>query len=173
MAFQIGVVAQLLCVSIAILYTTWFHSSNCPIGNSALNYDYMSPQHTLPLPGYVDEASFAQDMRNFQQFCGPERPQFLYMDGYDAHFSDVLSELKEDYIYVFFLRGQNRIGDQPNDNGQNAMFEGDYKDAREKRIREKPGVRITPADVNWCLMRAWSCLKKRRLRSRQQRMRTS
>ena len=50
MAFKIGVVALLLCVSIAIIYTTWFHLSNCPIGNSALNYDYMSPQHTLPLP---------------------------------------------------------------------------------------------------------------------------
>jgi len=107
--------------------------------------------------GYVDEPSFRRMMFAFQVQCGPLRPQFVYLDGYDAHFSTVLSKMKEDHIYTFFLRSNNSINDQPNDCGQNAMFESD---ARLIQMGTRPAIAIKPADVNKCLMQAWGGLKR-------------
>mmetsp|Transcript_5660 Transcript_5660/g.9791 ORF Transcript_5660/g.9791 Transcript_5660/m.9791 type:complete len:405 (+) Transcript_5660:129-1343(+) len=39
----------------------------------------------------------------FRDQCGPLRPQIAFVDGYDAHFSTVLTLMKEDNIWVFFL----------------------------------------------------------------------
>jgi hypothetical protein len=113
----------------------------------------------LPCTGYVDEPGFNAMMRGFQDQCGPLRPQFVFLDGYDAHFSAVLSELKKNGIYVFFLRSNNSINDQPNDNGINAMFEHAFNRAVAQLRLSRPGLPMTPALVNQCLMEAWRYCK--------------
>jgi hypothetical protein len=98
-------------------------------------------------------------MLGFQRQCGPLRPQFVFLDGYDAHFSTVLTDMRKDNIWAFFLRSNNSINDQPNDNGTNAMYERQYSVAMENVRLERPGIPLTPADVNGCLMKAWSHIK--------------
>lgn len=98
-------------------------------------------------------------MYGFQRQCGPLRPQFVYLDGFDAHFSNVLAEMEADQIYTFFLRSNNSINDQANDNGINAMFEAAFNRALGGLRRRKPGAPITPPDCNKGLMEAWAYCK--------------
>ena len=78
----------------------------------------------LCLLGYIDEAGFRQMMIAFQKRRGPLRPQVVFLDGFDAHFSAVLTVMKADGIWVFFLRAHNSVNDQGHDNGPNAVYEG-------------------------------------------------
>lgn len=84
----------------------------------------------------------------------------MFLDGYDAHFSTVLDEMKESHIYVFFLRSNNSSNDQPNDCGLNGFVEGKYNNKMSLEKACRPGLPITHGMVNTALMHAWREAKK-------------
>jgi hypothetical protein len=87
------------------------------------------PSLTPPVAhtGYCTQQSFDKSMLAFQKSVENKiRPQIVFVDGWDAHFSPILRAMRADNIFVFFLRAQNSSVDQPNDNGPNAMFHGAY-----------------------------------------------
>ena len=82
-------------------------------------------------------------MDGFVAQCGPVRPLYITLDGYDAHFSLMNCWLFSLGIYLIFLRAQNSINDQPNDNAINAMISGGY-DSRMALWRPvHPGLAVT------------------------------
>ena len=67
--------------------------------------------HATP-SGYQDRDGFLK-----VEYCGPKRPQYVYVDGHDSHFdSEALDLLASNHVYVFFLKSNNSEEDQPNDN---------------------------------------------------------
>ena len=88
-----------------------------------------------------------------------ENPQFIYIDGYDAHFdADALTYLLENHCYVRFLRAQASTEDQPNDIGPNEALEASYSRSFEDWRRSHPGVPFNKSFFNNVIADAWNCL---------------
>jgi hypothetical protein len=66
----------------------------------------LSPSLTPPVAhtGYCTQQSFDKSMLAFQKSVENKiRPQIVFVDGWDAHFSPILRAMRADNIFVFFL----------------------------------------------------------------------
>jgi hypothetical protein len=79
------------------------------------------------------------------------RPIIIFFDGWDSHFHNVLEKLRLDRIYTFFLRSQNSVVDQPNDNGPNAMVHGAFSQQFSVERAMRPTVNLLTASTNRCI----------------------
>jgi hypothetical protein len=91
-----------------------------------LNADWVV--HSTP-SGYMDQAGFRAVVHNLIKFCGsaPDNPQFLFVDGHDSHWDAAsIKALRDNYIYLIFLKAHDSTNDQPNDLGNNAQVKVCY-----------------------------------------------
>ena len=88
--------------------------------------------HSTP-HGYMDKYGFNICMNSLasnilKRDGNNEQPQFVFIDGYEAHFSNsALESAKAANIHVFILKGNDSINDQPADMGANAILEKNYE----------------------------------------------
>ena len=69
--------------------------------------------HATP-SGYQDRDGFLKVGTEFVEYCGPKRPQYVFMDGHHSHFdSEALDLLASKHVYVFFLKLNNSEEGQP------------------------------------------------------------
>lgn len=94
-------------------------------------------------------------MTNFQRTTALIRPQFVFQDGFDGHWSKTCDELRADGIFCFFLRSQNSISDQPNDNGLNAMNHANVNNSLAKIKYTHPNLPMTVPYFNQALADGW------------------
>lgn len=111
--------------------------------------------------GYMDVASFAEWVKLFLTYCGPVRPQFLYLDAHFSHLSEeALRPLQSAAIHVTFLPAHSSHELQPNDLGINKVFKDAYYDAVEAfRVRHTVAFKFDVGVVNKCLSTAFAKLK--------------
>jgi hypothetical protein len=79
--------------------------------------------------GYMDRDGSCNYCHNIVKHCGAcdGLPQYLFMDGHDSHFDpDALQYLIDNNVFVFFLKSNDSINDQPNDMGPNSLFKSCY-----------------------------------------------
>ena len=94
-------------------------------------------------------------MTNFQQTTSLIRPQFVFQDGFDGHWSMTCDELRANGIVCFFLRSQNSISDQPNDNGLNAKNHANVNDSLAKLKHARPNLPMSVPVFNQALNEGW------------------
>ena len=126
----------------------------------------LSEFHTLGIPsdwivhstpsGYQDREGFLKVCSQFLEYCGPKRPQYLFLDGHDSHFdADALDHLAADGIHVFFLKANNSEQDQPNDNGPNSVLKACYDARFDDWLHQYDGVPFNGAFFNAVFVPAW------------------
>ena len=76
-----------------------------------------------------------------------------------AHFSFVVAWRYTLRIFVIFLRSQNSIKDQPNDNAINPMISSGYGSRIALGRSAAPGVPLSCPDVNLLLSQTWDDCK--------------
>lgn len=113
--------------------------------------------------GYMDVDGFNAWVDLFMLYCGPVRPQFLFLDGHYSHLSEVgLRKLTVSNIVVFFLPAHCSHLVQPNDLGINKCFKEAYFVALEEfRIKHTAAFRMDNGVMNTCLTAALAHLKTR------------
>lgn len=126
----------------------------------------LSEFHALNLPsdwvvhatpsGYQDRDGFAKVCAQFIEYCGPKRPQYIFIDGHDSHFdSEALDQLASNNIFVFFLKSNNSEEDQPNDNGPNSALKACYDSKYDDWLHQFDGVPYNGAFFNSVFVPAW------------------
>jgi hypothetical protein len=98
-------------------------------------------------------------MDGFVAQCGNVRPLYITQDGFDGHFSLMNIWLMALGIYIIWLRSQNSINDQPNDNAINAMIAAGYNERITLYRAQAPGVALTCPVLNQLLSETWNHVK--------------
>ena len=76
-------------------------------------------------------------------------PQYVYIDGHDSHWdATALRYLRDNNIYVCFLKANDSANDQPNDMGPNAALKAHYATRYSQHCRRYPGVTYTTLHFN-------------------------
>ena len=126
----------------------------------------LSEFHALGLPsdwivhatpsGYQDHDGFLKVCTQFLEYCGPKRPQYVYMDGHDSHFdSEALDLLASNHVFVFFLKSNNSEENQPNDNGPNSALKALYDLHYDDWLHQYDGIPYNGAFFNTVFVPAW------------------
>lgn len=132
----------------------------------------MTAAHAMGLPsgwgvhntdsGYMDQEGWLKYAKHFVDATShgeaptARRHLFLFIDGHDSHQSpEALQQLLDHNVHVLFLRSNASIGDQPNDNGPNAVFHAARSGARERwRASVGPAVPYNVTFANQVLAEA-------------------
>lgn len=112
--------------------------------------------------GYMDQDSFYAYAVHFVQQTGAsaENVKFLFIDGHDSHWSvKALAHFHNNFVFVFFLKSQNSINDQPNDMGPNAKWKAAYDAAFQNWRARYPTIQFVVGYQNSILVDAWNIFK--------------
>ena len=116
--------------------------------NFSLYLDASFGIHATP-SGYMNRVGFRAVAEQFVKFAEPraDRPQYLFIDGHDSHFDyEALCFLIENHVRVFFLKSNDSINDQPQDNGMNKCLRSYY----DKRYNQwKARTMVVPYSPVW------------------------
>lgn len=124
----------------------------------ALNLPLNWAVHCSP-SGYMDEDGWMKQARHMLASLPAPRPLFHIVDGHKSHWNvDALQLLLDNEIHTVFLRSNNSVNDQVNDNGHvNSALHGCYGEVLEGwRQRYSAVVDITPPYANMVLAEAFS-----------------
>lgn len=108
--------------------------------------------------GYMSKRIFRVWATKFVECCAPTpgNGHILFIDGHDSHFEPTaLKYLYDQGIFVFFLKANDSINDQPLDMGPNSVLKSCYKEEYEVWRATNPTVQITPAFFNHIMSAAW------------------
>jgi hypothetical protein len=108
--------------------------------------------------GYMDKAGFRIVADHFVRDFEPtkENPHFWYIDGHDSHWDlKTIKWLQGQHVYVLFLKANDSINDQPNDNGPNASLREKYNVRVNEWRASHPGVKYDPMFFNQVIALAW------------------
>jgi hypothetical protein len=116
--------------------------------------------HATP-SGYMDQKGFGLVCHSLVQHCRVRRgyPKFLYVDRHESHWCSLcLRFLREHHIYMVFLKAHDSTNDQPNDIGNNAQVQCQYKWAVNEWMNRYAGaVEVLSAPYfNRILVTAWN-----------------
>ena len=112
--------------------------------------------------GYMDQEGWVKYAKHFVAATGcggppaARRHLFLFIDGHESHQSpEALQYFLDHNVHVMFLRSNASVGDQPNDNGPNAVLHATHGAARERwRASVGPAVPYTVTFANRNLVEA-------------------
>ncbi|KAJ1442357.1 hypothetical protein B484DRAFT_426828 [Ochromonadaceae sp. CCMP2298] len=116
--------------------------------------------HATP-SGYMDQKGFALVCYSLVQHCQARMgyPKNLYVDGHESHWcSQCLCFLRDRHIYLMFLKAHDSTNDQPNDMGNNAQVQCQYKWAVNEWMNRYAGVVevLSAPYFNRILATAWN-----------------
>jgi hypothetical protein len=114
--------------------------------------------HATP-SGYMDKEAFKIVADMFVRDSGAcvGNPQFWFIDGHESHWDAVtLQWLQGRHVYCLFLKSNDSITDQANDNGPNCSFRSKYSTRYGDWLFAYPGVKYNPAFFNVVVVQAWS-----------------
>lgn len=113
--------------------------------------------HASP-SGYMDQDGFRKFAVHFVAFSGakPGNFQYLYLDGHESHWdSEALAYLLNNSVRPMFLKSNDSINDQPNDNGMNSRLRSVYNLELEQWKLEHMSMALTPPRFNTVFASAW------------------
>jgi hypothetical protein len=121
--------------------------------------------HNTP-SGYMDKSGFYLCVLALVLYIRERdgdnlKPQFVFLDGFDGHFSaDALDLAHANNIHIFFLKSNDSINDQPADMGANAMIEKYFQLAMLDWKEKFAMTPFTPMFMNEVLVTAYNAFLK-------------
>lgn len=102
--------------------------------------------------GYMDRDGFKVCISSLVDYLKENnitKPQFVYIDGHDSHFcAEAMKFALDNNIYIFFLKSNDSINDQPCDMGPNAMLQRYYDQTLLSWQRSHPNVNFNAMFLN-------------------------